>query len=108
MSEPVRLGDVIVNEPVRTGWGPPQGPAPEGGALDQLTDVTGTAAADPGTVLVKGVDGIWRAQPVPPAPPAWGEPVRYRHGEPEDGGPEGAVHVDLATGRLWRYTNQGG
>lgn len=103
MAEAVRLGDVVAGAPIRTGWSAPHGPPPEGGSLDQLTDVSGAGDGDPGSVLVKGSDGVWRSQSPPPAPPAWGEPTRYRRGEPNDSGPVGAVHVDLVTGRLWRF-----
>lgn len=109
MADSVRLGDVVVGEPIRTGWSAPYGPPPEGGALDQLTDVDGTTGAAAGSVLVKGSDGIWRAQSAPPAPPLWGDSARWRRGAPsdEETGPVGAVHVDLATGSLWRYIEGG-
>lgn len=106
MPEAVRLDDVTAGPPIRTSWSAPHGPPPEGGALDQLTDVDGATDADTGTVLVKGSDGIWRPSAPPPSPPLWGDSARWRRGAPQatEAAPVGAVHVDLATGRLWRYT----
>lgn len=58
------LGGVLVSGgPVPTGWEAPHGPPPEGGALDQMTDVSGTAAGAPGSALTKGADGVWRPGP---------------------------------------------
>lgn len=38
-------------------------PLPAVGSLDGLSDVDGASASNPGEVLVKGSDGIWRPEP---------------------------------------------
>lgn len=107
MPDSVRLDDVVVGAPVQTGWSAPYGPPPEGGSLDQLTDVDGTSSGAVGSVLVKGNDGVWRARPTPPAPPLWGDMTRWDDGVPIDEAPTGAVHVDLANGKVYRYREGG-
>jgi hypothetical protein len=64
-------GGVHAGEPFVVSWlsvgapayvlDPP--PLPAVGALDGLSDVDGAAGANPGNVLVKDSDGVWRPEP---------------------------------------------
>jgi hypothetical protein len=96
MADPVRLGDVVAGEPFRTGWSAPHGPAPEGGSLDQLTDVSGVAEAPSGSVLVKDSDGVLRPRAYKPMR---GSAVRMTP-TPPTGVPPDAEPGDIHLARL--------
>ncbi|WP_028924181.1 hypothetical protein [Pseudonocardia acaciae] len=70
--------------------------------LNDLADVDTTGAPDNApTVLRRQPDGIWRLETLP-VERRWGDQVRYAAGAPADAAPDGAVHVDVTNGRIYR------
>lgn len=112
MSGPLRAGQAVVPGrvvaagPATVGDGPTvvAGTATTGGGgHSQIADVTAAPVGAP-VVLVRGSDGLFRPDPVPAAKAAWSDPVRWRAGPPADDptAPEGAVYIDVTTGRGYR------
>lgn len=92
---PYRLEDLLL-------FSPPAGDGPAGPVqrMNDLEDVEAPAGAV--GVLTRSADGIFR---LVPQEPDWGDPTRWRRDAPSPDGriPVGAVHVDLASGSVYRY-----
>lgn len=115
MSEPVRVVNVSPAPQTR----PVRVPAPADAevviplriALGQLADVDTTDPAPPPAdvplVWRLHPDGIYRMSPLE-VETSWGDEVRFGTGQPADAAPVGAVHVDVAGGRVYRNTSPEG